>query len=178
MNNSKVFEEVKLIIAAKNGKCLTDSCANQYTKIKIECGQRHTWEATPKLIKIGRWCPHCYNLNRSSKKLNAQNKLPQIKKFCQEHNIQCLNDNYGGRFKPLLFQCSKGHQWTSNWANVLGGSRCHVCAKIAFFEKANKTPPTPSYKYDLDLVRRVVSEKSGECLSDTCELPPPKGGGF
>ncbi|PKP58872.1 MAG: hypothetical protein CVT88_06565 [Candidatus Altiarchaeales archaeon HGW-Altiarchaeales-1] len=40
-------------------KCLSTEYINALTKLRWQCKERHTWEATPNNIKRGRWCPIC-----------------------------------------------------------------------------------------------------------------------
>ena len=165
-NNSRVFEEAKQIIANKGGKCLTDVCIRQYDKIKISCNKCHIWETVAKNIKCGGWCPYCYNNSRSEKKIISQNKFPEVKAFCESKGGKCLSDKYLGRKKKMHFQCEFGHEWYSTWASLVNGHWCHVCAKAAFFAKANKTPPISVPKYTIEDVKKIAIDKGGECLSD------------
>lgn len=167
--NSKVFEEALLIIREKGGKCLTKSAKTQYDKIEIECEKGHKWEAVSKNIKNGRWCPECFNNNRSVIKLDAENKLIKIKSYFQTKNAKCLSNVYNGRFAPLDFECELGHKWTTTWACIVNGGWCHVCSKIQIIERnknGTMTRPAPKYKYTIEDVKRISKEKGGECLSD------------
>lgn len=165
MFNSSVFETALEIIKSKNGKCLTDHCINQYEKIDVQCKFGHQWKTNSKNIKSGRWCPLCYNARRSS--LKIEGKINQIRQFLENKNGKLISEEYFGRYKPLIFQCQLGHQWQSNWSNIVSGHWCHICSKekiIAGNKKGRKRPPI-KYKYYLNDVQKIASNKGGVCLS-------------
>ena len=53
------IEEMHKIAAGRGGKCLSTKYVNAHTKIKWECAEGHTWEATPGDVKSGTWCGIC-----------------------------------------------------------------------------------------------------------------------
>jgi hypothetical protein len=165
---SFVFEEAKNIITDKSGKCLTEAAYSQYDKIQVMCDQGHIWETNSKMIKIGHWCDNvkCRGARISKTKINATNKILEVIDFCKNKGGKCLSTEYKGRRSPLLFECELGHQWKSNWANILNGSWCHFCAKVKFFAKANTIPPISLCKYTIDDVKQIAIEKGGQCISN------------
>jgi hypothetical protein len=165
--NSKVFEEALVIIEGKGGKCFTNTCVNQYTQILIQCEHDHFWETAPKNIKNGRWCPHCYNDKRSSLKLNSINKIKEVRQFLLNKGGKLISNEYLGRHEPLIFECEFGHQWQSNWANILNGSWCHVCLNVKWItdNKSGRRRAVVT-KYSLEDVQKIASNKGGKCLSD------------
>lgn len=140
--DSVVFEQAKSIISSRNGICLTEHCSSQYVKISVACDKNHQWETTSKNIKMGKWCPFCYNSRRSAMKLDAVSKLKTIKQFCLEKGGKCLSDTYGGRYLKMEFECEFGHRWTTCWASLVSGHWCRTCAMktAAGRQEANQQP--------------------------------------
>lgn len=54
------IEEIQGIAKSRGGRCLSDNYKNNSSKLMWQCKDGHTWEATPKEIKKGTWCPFCY----------------------------------------------------------------------------------------------------------------------
>lgn len=156
------FEKAKIIILNKGGEYLTpDLVNNQYVKIKIKCKDGHVWETNSKNIINNYWCAYCYNKNRSQLKLKAQNKLPEIIKFCENKKGRCLSLVYLGRHSKLHFECEFGHQWYNNWATLLNGYWCRKCKII----NDNLKSKIPRAIYSLQDLQKIASEKGGECLA-------------
>ena len=58
-NRKDTIENMKAIAQERGGKCLSEKYFNQSTKLKWICKYNHVWEAQPKHIKAGSWCPVC-----------------------------------------------------------------------------------------------------------------------
>lgn len=118
----------------KGGKCLSKKYVNNTTNLKWQCNKRHIWDAVPKQIKKGAWCPMC------SFKRNADRRrttIEHVQKIARQRGGKCLSKKYIHRHQPLKWQCSKGHVWKARGVNVLNlGSWCPQCWK----EKIRKHP--------------------------------------
>ena len=44
---------------SRGGRCLSTEYVDIKTKLKWKCGFGHEWEASPRLLKSGHWCPDC-----------------------------------------------------------------------------------------------------------------------
>ncbi len=53
------IEEMKSIASARGGSCLSLDYVTDAIKLKWQCSEGHTWEATPNNIKRDKWCPIC-----------------------------------------------------------------------------------------------------------------------
>lgn len=53
------IHDMNEIAASRGGKCLSARYINSRTKLKWQCSEKHEWEACPKIITTGSWCPHC-----------------------------------------------------------------------------------------------------------------------
>jgi hypothetical protein len=53
------IEDMQKIAAERGGKCLSEKYENSEENLTWQCAEGHTWEARPKNIKKGTWCPKC-----------------------------------------------------------------------------------------------------------------------
>jgi hypothetical protein len=51
--------EMRRLAALRGGKCLSARYINTHIGLIWQCSRKHQWEATPKAIKRGTWCPVC-----------------------------------------------------------------------------------------------------------------------
>jgi hypothetical protein len=50
---------MKEFAESRGGKCLSTTFHDLKTKLKWRCGFGHEFEASPRLVKTGHWCPQC-----------------------------------------------------------------------------------------------------------------------
>jgi hypothetical protein len=65
------IEQMQKVAQERGGKCLSSKYINASTRLLWECSAGHRWEAVPKHIKEGRWCPIC---GRRKKVLDGSDK--------------------------------------------------------------------------------------------------------
>ena len=53
------IEEMRDIAADRGGLCISNEYVNLSTKLTWQCENGHIWDATPRNIKNGKWCPTC-----------------------------------------------------------------------------------------------------------------------
>lgn len=53
------IEEMREIAKKRGGQCLSERYYDNKTRLTWACKNGHKWEATPKEIKKGSWCPFC-----------------------------------------------------------------------------------------------------------------------
>jgi hypothetical protein len=68
------IEQMHELAKERNGKCLSVKYVNASKKLLWECSEGHQWEAAPKHIKEGRWCPFC---GRRRRRLHDNPPRPQ-----------------------------------------------------------------------------------------------------
>jgi hypothetical protein len=66
-SSRNTIESVQKLAALKNGKCLSRIYVNNHTKLTWRCEQGHSWEAAPKEVMRGRWCPTCAKEKRKKR---------------------------------------------------------------------------------------------------------------
>jgi hypothetical protein len=52
--------EMQRLAKARGGYCLSKEYINQYFHLAWQCKKGHKWQAVPKTIIAGSWCPVCY----------------------------------------------------------------------------------------------------------------------
>jgi hypothetical protein len=114
------IDEMQNLAASHGGKCLSTNYTNVESHLKWMCENGHIWLAIPSSIKKGSWCPVCAG--------NEMLDMEQIQKTAQERGGKCLSTNYEGVHQKLQWQCSEGHIWYANYANISMGRWCPECS--------------------------------------------------
>ena len=139
--------EMRALAARRGGECVSDQYVNNETKLRWRCGAGragHQWEASPGLVKAGRWCPHCARVARLT--LNA------MKAIATPRGGSCLSTEYINVETPLLWKCGAGHQWTATPDSIRGGSWCPSCAQ--------------NQRLELKEMHALARKRGGRCLSN------------
>lgn len=142
------IKDMKLLAAAKGGKCLSDNYINARTKLLWECNKGHTWLAIPDSIRRGSWCRFCAK--------NRKKTIEDMRALAKSKGGKCLSEEYENVFTSLKWQCSEGHIWESAANNIIQGAWCHICGRI----KAGL-----SKRLGLDIFKKADRAKGGICLS-------------
>ena len=56
---SYTIKDMQELANSRGGQCLSTDYIDIKTKLKWRCAFGHEWEATPRLLKAGHWCPEC-----------------------------------------------------------------------------------------------------------------------
>jgi nucleoside-diphosphate-sugar epimerase len=56
---SYTIRDMQDMARSRGGQCLSTEFVDIKTKLKWKCAFGHEWEATPRLLKAGHWCPEC-----------------------------------------------------------------------------------------------------------------------
>ena len=137
------IEDMHKIAAERNGKCLSTKYINAKKKIKWECVEGHTWEATRDSVKKGKWCLICSG--------KAPLTLEQMHKIAAERNGKCLSTEYINIKTKLKWECAEGHTWEATPNNVKNGSWCLICSGSA--------------SLTIEEMHKIAAERNGKCLS-------------
>ena len=145
-DGSKRFtiEEMKQIASERGGWCLSDEYLDFSTNLRWECRLHHVWEATPRAITEGNWCPECGGSNLST--------IIGMQDLAAEKGGLCLSDNYVDALTKLRWQCSKNHIWEATPEAIINGSWCPECARAR--------------RYTIEGMAELAAEQGGLCLSD------------
>ncbi|CAG8623370.1 10608_t:CDS:1 [Paraglomus occultum] len=135
------------IARSKGGECLSDIYINSHNNLLWKCGQGHTWYASLHNVKKARgtWCAKCNGCT----KLDISIAID----LAQQRKGKCLSKKYINNHMPLLWECSKGHQWSTSLSSVKRlGSWCPYCSG--------------RHSCSLDLAKKIANERNGKCLSE------------
>lgn len=116
------MEEMKKLAASKGGKCLSNAYVNVRSKLRWECTNGHTWEATPgSLRNMDSWCPTCARV--------APLLLEDMQELAASRGGECLSEVYENSATKLRWRCEEGHVWDATPDNVKNGDQwCPQCS--------------------------------------------------
>lgn len=144
-NKLKTLQE---IANKRGGVLLSKFYYNNRTKLTFQCSKGHLWKSRPYRIKIGDWCPECYQEQGNELKgIKAQELLEVI----MTKNGHLLSD-YESRRTKVKIQCSQGHIWEALPIAVKSGSWCPECHH-------NK-------EFYLNEIKDIARQRGGKCLSN------------
>jgi hypothetical protein len=153
-NHRLTLDEMKGIAVARGGLCLSDEYVNSSTHLLWQCEEGHQWRATPNSVKKGSWCRLCW----AQKQARVGGlSLPAMQALAASRGGLCLSDEYVNHDTHLLWQCVKGHRWTTTPRTVKTGRWCPVC----WAERRGTVR-----RLDLPAMRALAASRGGLCLSD------------
>ena len=147
-NRNHTLEEMQAAAAARGGLCLSKSYQNNYTLLRWQCAQCHSWEASFSNAKKW-WCKICAKQQRDAA------RLEEMRTLARALGGECLSSSCLKREQLLRWRCKRGHEWRARAANIREGLWCTQCAKQEHREAA------------LQRVQKIAHERGGECLSET-----------
>lgn len=138
--------DMRAIAEAKGGKCLSRTYSNKLTKMRWECSEGHTWEATPHSIKNGKtWCPRCAK--------NVRLTIEEMREIASSRGGECISSAYVNSETKLRWRCANGHEWESAPICIKHAeSWCPYCAGLM--------------RLTIEKMREIAEFRGGECLSD------------
>jgi hypothetical protein len=149
------LKELKAIAKEKGGKCLSDEYINNRTKLEFQCSEGHIWETTPDNVISNKWCRICSYKDRGEKR---KDNIETYRKIAEERGGKLLSGKYINSSIPLLWECSKGHQWKASPTDVKNNKHwCPVCGRKAAGEKR---------KDNIETYQKVAIERGGKLISD------------
>jgi hypothetical protein len=154
------IENMRIIAKQSDGKCLSIEYINTETKLEWECNKGHKWFATPHMIKMGGWCPECYNEIKG--KALIKYKIEDMKAFAKTRGGDCLSEKYIPKAK-LLWQCSQGHTWEAKYHSLKRGDWCPECNNSRYFNE-------DKCRYILEDLLNVKFNKNRTALDSKLEL--------
>jgi len=121
---SSKINELKELAKKMKGECLSVKYLGNHSKTKWKCEKGHEWEAVPKSIKKGHWCPYCNG------RLRAGNTLEEISAIARSKGGQCLSVSVKNLKEKQSFVCAKGHSFDKASDSIIYGDQwCPYCAK-------------------------------------------------
>jgi len=137
------LERAQNLARERDGMCLSTNDTNCSAKLRWQCGQGHQWEATIYNIALGRWCPACAGVRKST--------IEEMQEIAGEHGGACLSTKYVNACTKLGWQCKRGHRWEATPNGVKKGRWCPVCAR--------------KQKLTIEQMQEIAGGRGGACLS-------------
>ena len=82
----KTLSEMRELAAIWGGDCLSNSFQNVHSALKWICAEGHEFEALPRNIERGHWCPACAS--------NAPGNLDEMRALAEQRGGRCLSTEY------------------------------------------------------------------------------------
>ena len=114
--------DMQNIAGERGGKCLSTNYKGAHNKLLWQCEKEHQWEAYPKSIRQGSWCPKCAG--------NKRHNIEDMQKIAKARGGKCLTNKYKNNMTKLLWECSQGHQWEAMPMKIISGTWCRKCSRI------------------------------------------------
>jgi hypothetical protein len=113
---------MKKLAKEKGGKLISENYINNSTHLTWKCSKGHIWEAAPKGIINGQWCPEC-KADKTRLSIDAFHKIAKLR------GGKLLSPVYVNSTTHLEWQCKSGHTWKAVPVEVKRGSWCPRCAR-------------------------------------------------
>lgn len=141
------IEDMQLLAADHEGKCLSKEYWGMKTQLSWMCKKGHTWDDYPYAVKQGAWCRQC--VRGKTTRLTIE----EMQLIAIEKGGKCLSGEYVNGRTNLKWQCKEGHIWESAPQHVKNSNAwCPTCAGKA--------------KHTMEQMRELAEKKGGKCLSD------------
>jgi len=107
----KELKKLNAIAEKHGGKCLSSKFIRTDLELQWQCSKGHIFLSLPKTIKKGHWCRFC------NRKIGGEKQrkytIDKLQEYAQKHGGNILSTEYINESKPLIWQCSKGHIWST-----------------------------------------------------------------
>ena len=143
--SKKRLAEMQQLAIKRGGLCLSNIYHSTDKKMKWQCKHGHEWEARPRTIVNGHWCPYC-----SGRK--GKYSIELMHDIAKNRGGKCLSNTFVNIDSKLKWQCNQGHIWESTPYHVIKRKQwCRVCA--------GSEPLT------IEEMNEIALQRGGKCLS-------------
>lgn len=115
------MKTLRAIAREHGGRCLSREYVAEAPGMLWSCAEGHTWQAKPKTIRRGCWCPRCAQQQRRT--------LADMQELAAERGGKCVARSYLGHDTSIEWACAKGHRFKIRPRCVRAGQWCPVCSK-------------------------------------------------
>lgn len=128
----------------KGGKLLSSEYINSKQPVLWECNKKHQWKAAWSDVRRGGWCKKC-NI------ISLRYCIQDIQQYATSMEGKLITSIYTSALIPMLWECSKGHQWKARWINIKRNQWCPTCAGLS--------------KPNIKELQKVAESKHGKLIS-------------
>lgn len=119
MSRKFTMEDMHVLAEKFGGEFISNKYIDSSEKHTWRCSKMHTWEAAPKFIKQGYWCPHCAgNIKLTNKDMHI---------LAEKFGGKFLSSKYIGARHKHTWQCTNNHIWDAKPNDVQQGKWCRKC---------------------------------------------------
>jgi hypothetical protein len=141
------LNSLRQIALSLGGELLSEKYISNNSKLRWRCSLGHEWEAIPKTIRNGHWCPFCGGRKRHGDVLQELRNTAGVK------GGKCVSEKYLGINRKHDFVCANGHSWQTTAHSVLNFGRwCPYCAKNKLINPLGR-------------ILDIAAARGGTCLS-------------
>ncbi len=141
--NKFSLADIKAIAKERGGKCLSKEYCG--SSLDWRCENGHEWQAAPRKVAAGSWCPECFESNRHKYTLEDMQNLAKKK------GGSCLSKTYS--IGQMKWKCGTGHTWEATARTIRAGCWCPTCEDLS------------RRKYTLTDMKELAKQKGGSCLA-------------
>lgn len=143
----KYIYPLRAKIKEYRGKWISGEYKNSYTKITVQCENKHEWKAKPAAIILGHWCARCAHDRKKQKTAESLHKMVLLK------NGVVVSHYNGGSTGVVVIKCRNGHTFKTSQSKISQGHWCPLCARDLRFSDFNE-------------LKKIVRSRGGKCLSE------------
>jgi very-short-patch-repair endonuclease len=140
------YETVRAVALGRSGRLLSGTYVNKDSSLTWECSQGHTWDATYRNVKAGKWCAICSG--------NARLNISQLSALAQARDGRLISTEYVNGRTKLKWECARLHTWDAIAESVKNAETW--CARCG---------GRPNI--DIDEVRALAISRGGLLLTTT-----------
>jgi len=140
------IEDMRTAAKRNDGKFVSDTYTNSYTKHTWECKNGHRWNATPsQILHQGQWCPKCSG--------NAPKTYEELEAIVKKKKGKLLTpfQEYSSGKTKIIIKCYCGYKWKPLASSIFQGKWCPKCGK--------------SIRIPFKKIQDEANKRGGTCLS-------------
>ena len=120
------IEELQVIAKDRGGECLSKKYS--YNKnLQWKCTEGHTWLATAKSVRSGRWCKICQNKLGGEKQRLKRDEFLSRALATHESLYEFDLTTFKGRLKQIDIMCKVHGKFSQKAQDHLSGNGCPFC---------------------------------------------------
>lgn len=116
----RTIAQMQELAAARGGRCMSPEYLGCEARLTWTCARGHAWQASPRKLRGGTWCPRCAH--------NDADSLAALRELADLRGGACLSEAYVRGQAKLQWRCAAGHRWQATATAVRAGRWCPVCA--------------------------------------------------
>lgn len=113
--------------SARNTKKPQEFTISSGKKVWWQCKEGHEWEASPAKRNRGDGCPYCSGHRLATGYNDLATKYPEVAKQWSAKNTIPASQVSAHNGESFIWECAKGHEWTSTVFDRTRGNGCPVC---------------------------------------------------